>query len=484
MTGDPSSLTLSAAASLLGSGKISSCELSAACLERIERQQPILNTFLTLDPEGALAAATESDARRARGAARGPLDGIPVAHKDLFDRAGRITTAGSILLNDRIPDRTATVLEKLDAAGAIEIGTLGASEFAAGATGHNRHYGDCRNPWDPSRIPGGSSGASAAAVAARQVFAALGTDTGGSVRMPAHFCGTVGLRPTQGRVSRHGVVPRSWSMDSAGPLARTAEDAALVLQAIAGPDSCDPTAEAVPVPDYRATLDAPVDGLRIGVPEQYFFDKVDDSIGNLLDAALEIFAGLGIAVTPLAVPDPSLPFRLALIVLKAEAAAVHEDWIRNRPGDYDHGIREGMEAGLFLSAVDYLRALRQRGPALESWLAGPFSQADVLFTPVLDDPTPTLAESAVTGSDAAAAVMARFGRCTRPFSFLGLPAISIPCGFQPDGMPAGFQLVGRPFEEATLFRLGHAYQQATDWHERAPAIASSETPPNGQARPR
>ena len=288
MTGDPSSLTLSAAASLLGSGKISACELSTACLERIERQQPILNTFLTLDPDGALAAAAESDARRARGAARGPLDGIPVAHKDLFDRAGRITTAGSILLNDRVPNRTATVLERLDAAGAIEIGTLGASEFAAGATGHNRHYGDCRNPWDPSRIPGGSSGASAAAVAARQVFAALGTDTGGSVRMPAHFCGAVGLRPTQGRVSRHGVVPRSWSMDSAGPLARTAEDAALVLQAIAGPDSCDPTAEAVPVPDYRATLDAPVDGLRIGVPEQYFFDEVDDGIGNLLDAALEI----------------------------------------------------------------------------------------------------------------------------------------------------------------------------------------------------
>ena len=484
MTEDPSSLTLSAAASLLGSGKISACELSAACLERIERQQPILNTFLTLDPEGALAAATESDARRARGAARGPLDGIPVAHKDLFDRAGRITTAGSILMNDRVPNRTATVLERLDAAGAIEIGTLGASEFAAGATGHNRHYGDCRNPWDPSRIPGGSSGASAAAVAARQVFAALGTDTGGSVRMPAHFCGTVGLRPTQGRVSRHGIFPRSWSMDSAGPLARTAEDAALVLQAIAGPDTGDPTAEAVPVPNYSAAPGEPVAGLRIGVPTRYFFDEVDDGIRTLLDAALDVFAGLGVAAVPVEVPDPSLPFRLALIVLKAEAAAVHEDWIRNRPGDYDHGIREGMEAGLFLSAVDYLRALRQRGPALENWLAGPFSQADVLFTPVLDDPTPTLAESAVTGSDAAAAVMARFGRCTRPFSFLGLPAISIPCGFQPDGMPAGFQLVGRPFEEATLFRLGHAYQQATDWHERAPAIASSETPPNGQARPR
>ena len=484
MTGNPADLTLSAAAAQLAAGSISAGELAAACLDRIVRQQPVLNTFLTVDAEGACAAAAASDARRARGEALGPLDGIPVAHKDLFDRAGRVTTAGGILLNDRIADDTATVLARLDAAGAVEIGTLGASEFAAGATGHNRHHGDCRNPWDPSRIPGGSSGASAAAVAARQIFASLGTDTGGSVRMPAHFCGAVGLRPTQGRVSRHGIFPRSWSMDTAGPLARTAEDAALLLQIIAGPDPTDPTAEAVPVPEYRAALEEPVDGLRIGVPTRYFFDEVDGGIRALLDAALDAFAGLGVAVTPVDVPDPSVPFRLAVIVLKAEAAAVHEDWMRNRPGDYDHGIREGMETGLSISAVDYLRALRERGPALERWLAGPLSQADTLFTPVLDDPTPTLAESAVADADGAARVMARFGRCTRPFSFLGLPAVSIPCGFQPGGMPAGFQLVGRPFSEATLLRLGHAYQKVTDWTERAPAIASGEAEPNAPARPR
>lgn len=476
MTGNPADLTLSAAAALLGAGGISAVELTDACLDRIERQQPLVNAFLTVDRDGARAAAAASDKRRARGDSRGPLDGIPVAHKDLFDRAGRVTTAGSILLKDRIAQNTATVLAKLDAAGAVEIGTLGASEFAAGATGHNRHYGDCRNPWDPARIPGGSSGASAAAVAARQVFASLGTDTGGSVRMPAHFCGTVGLRPTQGRVSRHGIFPRSWSMDSAGPLARTAEDTALVLQAIAGPDPGDPTAEAVAVPEYGTALGEPVAGLRIGVPTRYFFDEVDSGIRALLDDALEIFAGLGVTVAPVDIPDPSVPFRLALIVLKAEAAAVHEDWIRNRPGDYDRGIREGMEDGLSLSAVDYLRALRERGPALERWLAGPLSQADVLFTPVMDDPTPTLAESAVTGSEDAARVMARFGRCTRPFSFLGLPAMSVPCGFQPDGMPAGFQLIGRPFAERTLLRLGHGYRQATDWHDRAPDIASGDTP--------
>ncbi len=474
MTGNPADLTLSAAAALLGAGGISAVELTDACLDRIERQQPLVNAFLTVDRDGARAAAAASDKRRARGDSGGPLDGIPVAHKDLFDRAGRVTTAGSILLNDRIAQSTATVLAKLDAAGAVEIGTLGASEFAAGATGHNRHYGDCRNPWDPARIPGGSSGASAAAVAARQVFASLGTDTGGSVRMPAHFCGTVGLRPTQGRVSRHGIFPRSWSMDTAGPLARTAEDAALVLQTIAGPDPGDPTAEAVAVPEYGTALGEPVAGLRIGVPTRYFFDEVDSGIRVLLDDALEIFAGLGVTVAPVDVPDPSVPFRLALIVLEAEAAAVHEDWIRNRPGDYDRGIREGMEDGLSLSAVDYLRALRERGPALEHWLAGPLSQADVLFTPVMDDPTPTLAESAVTGSEGAARVMARFGRCTRPFSFLGLPAMSVPCGFQPDGMPAGFQLIGRPFAERTLLRLGHGYRQATDWHNRAPAAVSGE----------
>ena len=484
MTGNPTDLTLSAAAALLRSGGISAGELVAACLDRIERQQPVLNTFLTVDAEGARAAAAVSDARRARGNDRGPLDGIPVAHKDLFDRAGRVTTAGSILLNNRVARGTATVLARLDTAGAIEIGTLAASEFAAGATGHNRHYGDCRNPWNSAYVPGGSSGGSAAAVAARQVFASLGTDTGGSVRLPAHFCGTVGLRPTQGRIGRHGIFPRSWSMDTAGPLARTAEDAALLLQAVAGPDPADPTAETVPVPDYSATLGEPVAGLRIGVPTRYFFDEVDDGIRALLDAAREVFADLGATVAPVEVPDPSVPFGLALIVLKAEAAAVHEDWMRNRPDEYDRGIREGMDAGLSVTAVDYLRALRERGPALGRWLDGPLSQADALFTPVLDDPTPTLAESAVADADGAARVMARFGRCTRPVSFLGLPAISIPCGFQPGGLPTGFQLIGRPFAEGTLLRLGHAFQQATDWHERTPAIVANGNIANGQARPR
>lgn len=402
------------------------------------------------------------------------MDGIPVAHKDLFDRTGRATTAGSIILKDRVADQTATVLRRLDAAGAIEIGTLGASEFAAGATGHNRHYGDCHNPWDLTRIPGGSSGASAAAVAARQVFASLGTDTGGSIRLPAHFCGVVGLRPTLGRVSRHGVFPRSWAMDAIGPITRTAEDAAIVLQAIAGPEPNDLTTESIDVPDYSQALRGALEGLRVGVPGQYFFDVLDEGIRALLEAALSAFAELGLTVVMVDVPDPTLPFGLAQIVAMAEAAAIHEEWIRERPEDYDNGTREVMTTGFLVPAVDYLHAMRNRGPLLDSWLAGPLSNVDVLFTPVMDDPTPTLKESAVTSAETAQRVLARFGRCTRPVSYLGLPAIAVPCGFQADGLPAAFQMIGRPFEEATLLRLAHAYQQTTDWHRHYPSIVDDD----------
>jgi aspartyl-tRNA(Asn)/glutamyl-tRNA(Gln) amidotransferase subunit A len=462
-------LTLDEASSALGSRRVSARELVDACVARIERLQPAINAFLTVDRDAALAATDTADERRRRGAALGPLDGIPVAHKDLFDRAGRVTTAGSIILGDRRAEETATVIARLDRAGAIELGTLNLAEFAAGATGHNRHFGDCRNPWNPDRIPGGSSSGSASAVAGRLVYASLGSDTGGSIRLPAHFSGVVGLRPTQGRVSRSGIFPRSWAMDAAGPLTRTVADAAIVLAAIAGPDPADPTTESIPVEDYRAALDAPVGRLRVGIPESYFFEQVDDGIRRLLDAALETIAGLGVAVAPVTVPDPERPFRLARIIAKAEAAAIHQQWIRQRPGDYDHGIREEMESGLFVSAVDYLDALRARGPVLSEWLDGPFAEADVLFTPVMDDPTPLLSDCAPTSPDAAAKIMARFGRCTRPISYLGLPALAVPCGFQPDGMPAGFQLVGRPFGEADLLRLGHAYQQVTTWHDMDPS---------------
>jgi aspartyl-tRNA(Asn)/glutamyl-tRNA(Gln) amidotransferase subunit A len=460
VTGDPALFSLAQAAMALRDGVVGARALTEACLDRIDRLQPHLNAFLTVDAEGAMAAADAADARRAQGRARGPLDGIPVAHKDLFHRAGRVTTAGSIILRGAPAAETATVLTRLNAAGAVELGTLNLSEFAAGATGHNRHYGDCRNPWDLERTPGGSSSGCGAAVAARLVFGALGSDTGGSIRIPAY-----------GRVSRFGVVPRSWSADTVGPLTRTVEDAALLLGAVAGPDPDDPSAEAVPVDDYTAGLETPLRGRRIGVPFNYFFDLVEDGVRARLDAALDVFRGLGAELVDCAVPDPETPFRLAQIVAKAEAAAIHGAWIRTRAKDYDHGIREEMEAGLLISAEQYLQALRHRGPILQRWLDGPLAQVDLLLTPVYEYATPTMAACAPTSGEAAARIMATFGRCTRPISYLGLPALSVPCGFQDDGLPCAFQLVARPFAEALVLNAGHLYQRATGWHDRMPALA-------------
>ena len=467
---NPCDLSLAAASAALRARHCSAVELTEAFLARARVATAALNCFLTLDDAGALAAARASDARRAAGNEIGRLDGIPLAHKDLFDRAGAVTGFGARLLAGRVATATATVLGRLDRAGAIDGGRLHLAEFAAGATGHNRHHGDCRNPWDRARTPGGSSSGSAVAVAARAVWASLGSDTGGSIRLPAHFCGVTGLRPTYGRVSRAGVLARSWSQDCIGPLARTVEDAALLFGAIAGADPDDPTAETVPVPDCGAALARPIRGLRIGVPENAFFDDIDPGIARLLDDALAALRRAGAEIVRVAVPDPARYFGLALIVAKAEAAALHQSHIRERPGDFDHGIREEMEGGFFVPAVDYIQALRHRGALLREFLAAAFARADALFTPVYDRPTPSLADCAPLSGERAQRVMATFGKYTRPFSYLGLPALAVPCGFQADGMPAAFQLVGRPFDEATLFALGHAYQRDTAWHERAPVL--------------
>lgn len=470
MDESPALWSLSEAAACLRDRRISARELVEACCARIERHGAGLNCFLSLDRAGALKRAEASDRRRAVGKSLGALDGIPVAHKDLFDRAGRVTTAGSIILADRTAPGTATVLTRLDNAGAIELGTLHTSEFAAGATGHNRHYGDCRNPWDRSRVPGGSSGGSAAAIAARLTFGSLGSDTGGSIRLPAHFCGVTGLRPSQGRVSRAGVIARSWSADAIGPLARSAEDVAHILQAIAGADADDPSAAQVAVPSYTQGLDRPLKGVRLGVPGNFFFDRLDPAIGDLLDHAIAVLGRLGADIAPVAVSDPQSLFTLAEIILKAEAASLHETWLKEQRANYDHGIAEQIEAGALIPATQYLQAKRHRAARTQDFVAEVFTKVDILFTPVYEYPTPALADCAPQSAEMAATIMATFGRCTRPFSYLGLPALAVPCGFQPDGLPAGFQLVGRPFDEALLLNAGHRYQAETDWRDRAPDL--------------
>ena len=470
-------LSLTEAAARIRARRVSASDLVEACLERAAAWQPAINCFLALDRGGARAAARAADAQCAAGAAVGPLHGVPLAHKDLFARAGRKLTAGSIIL-DEIPAVTATALSRLDAAGALDLGPLNLSEFAAGATGHNRHYGACRNPWRTERIPGGSSGGSAAAVAARLVFGSLGTDTGGSLRLPAHFCGVATLRPTMGRVSRAGVFPRAWSMDAVGPIARHVEDLTSLLQVIAGPDPADATTAAVPVPDYRAALALPIEGLRIGIPRRFFFDRVERGIANLIDDARAAFERLGARVAAIEIPDPVPLFESALILAKVEAAAIHRRWIEARPGDYDHGTVDGIEGGFAIKAVDYAESLEARGPARREWLTTAFAAADLVLTPVYEHATPTLAETDPSRPGAMDAMLASFGRCSRVFSYLGFPALALPCGFQPDGMPAALQLVARPFEEGLLLRAGHRYQQATDWHRRLPPapVSQSERP--------
>jgi len=461
-------LTLAEAAARVRAREISAGDLVDACLDRIAAHNPRLNCFLEVAAASARAAAAAADRALARGETLGALHGVPLAHKDLFDRVERPATAAAKIHRADGPPRTATALARLDAAGAIDLGPLHLAEFAAGATGHNVHVGACFNPWDPARTPGGSSTGSAVAVAARLAFGSLASDTGGSIRLPAHFCGVVGLRPTYGRVSRAGVMARAWSLDAVGPIARTVEDAAILLGAIAGGDAADPTTEDIAVPGYAAALAQSLEGVRIGVPRNFFYDRLAPSIGAALEASLAVYRDLGAAIVPVDVPDIDRAFTLAQIVAKAEAAALHEPWIKGRADDYAPGIRSEMEAGLLLPAVRYIEALRHRGPLLAAFLRV-FERVDLLHTPIYDDPTPAMAALDPQSTTVASHVMATFGRLARPFSYLGVPALVVPCGFA-DGMPVGFQLVGRPFDEARLLNAGHRYQRATDWHRRAPPL--------------
>ena len=429
----------------------SAADVTRECLQRLERLQPILRCAIRIDAEGAMAAAREADRRMARDDPLGPLHGVPLAHKDIFERTGRPMTCGSKILASNVPTRTATLLQRLDAAGAIDLGTLNMAEFAAGGTGHNTHWGDCVNPWNTAYTPGGSSSGSAAAVAARAVFGALGTDTGGSVRWPAALCGITGLRPTTGRISLDGVFPRAWSIDTAGPMARTAEDCALLFAAIAG-ESVD---LAVP--------------FRIGVVRGPWRENVTDEHAAALEASIAVFRALGASVVAVDLPDPDLAFRLGDVVVKSEAAALHEAWLRERPGDYAPGIRQQLEAGLAISAPRYVEAVRAK-PSIQGEYLAAFNGVDVLHVAAYPFPSPTMADCAPTTPGAVKAFWAAYPRFTRPFSYVGLPVLAMPCGFAASGVPIGCQLVGRPYEEERLLAAAHAYQNATDWHRAAPKL--------------
>lgn len=472
---DWTSQDLTAVAAAIADGRVSSVEVTDACLARIDAWQPVLNAFIRLDRDSALATARERDRERAAGRLRGPLHGVPLAHKDMFYRHGKVSTGGSAIRRDWIADRTATAMARLDASGAIDLGTLNMAEFAAGPTGHNVHFGDCRNPWDPARVTGGSSSGSAASVAARLAFGALGSDTGGSIRMPASICGVVGMKATYGRVSRYGALPRAWSMDHIGPLTRSVVDNARLLSIVAGADQNDSSTIAQPVPDYEAALDRPVGGLRIGVPADAALDGVDGAVLAAMAQARRELERLGLRATTVAMPDLRPLFDIAETITKSEAAAMHRAWLETRPQDYSNQVRWRIEAGFLIPATQYIDALRLRTHHTATFLATTMDGIDALLLPAMAFATPTRAETDVERQPGATAlaILAGFSRFTRPFNLLGLPALSLPCGFDARRLPIGLQLIGRPFTEAMLYAIGHAYQAVTDHHRAAPMLPAT-----------
>ncbi len=452
-------LTIAAAGRLLRSAGTTSIALTQACLDRIAAVEPHLNAFITLTREQALETAAVADRDLASGVDRGPLHGIPIGIKDLCATAGIRTTAGSRILGDWVPDEDATVVAKLREAGAVSLGKLNLHEFAYGTTSNNQWYGPVRNPWNTERHPGGSSGGSGATVAAGACFGAIGTDTGGSIRMPAALCGTVGLMPTTGLVSRAGVVPLSWTLDHIGPLTRTVEDAALFLNAIVGFDERDSSSAQTPAGfDATAQLGRDLRGVRAGVARSQWA-RCEPEVAAAVDAALGVLAGQGAEIRDIAIPTLDAGFRST--VLASEAAAYHAAWLRERPMDYGDEIRPLLLNGLTIPAHEYLNDMRLRAEFIAE-VREIMRTVDVIVSPTCErvaNPIADLKDGAY-----------RYSVLTAPWDHTGQPSMSVPCGFGAGQMPVGLMLTGRPFEEALLCRVGHAYEQASPWKDMWPPI--------------
>ena len=449
-------MTIREAASALRERRLSSVELARHALERIERLNPKLNAFITLTPESALQRARLADAELAAGRDRGPLHGIPIAHKDLFYTRGVRTTGGSKVYERFVPDYDAYVVEKLDAAGAVSLGKLNMHELAFGITSGNPHFGPVRNPWNPEHIPGGSSGGSAAAVASEMVFAATASDTGGSIRIPASLCGTVGLKPTYGRVSRFGTLPLAFSLDHMGPLARTVRDAALVLNAIAGYDPRDPASAERPVEDFVPEAGCAVRGLRIGVPEAFFFERLDPEVESAVRAAVGRAETLGATIRIVRLPDMAALNAIAQVIQLSEVAAVLEPHVGNR-AQFGADVLALVDQGRLLPATDYINAQRlRRQHQLE--FRRIWEEVDCMVTPTTPIPAPPIGATSVRVAGRDEEVRPTLTRLVRGFNFLGLPALSIPCGQTARGLPIGLQLAGPPFQESRILRVGAALE--------------------------
>ena len=458
-------LPLLEVAEQIRSRQISPVEVTERVLARIDALDDTLNAFVTVLAEQARHEAREAEREIMAGHYRGPLHGVPVSIKDLFATHGIRTTAGSRVLANHVPDHDATVVERLRTAGAIVVGKTNMLEFAYAAV--HPDYGPTPNPWDPARSSSGSSSGSAVAVATGMGYVSIGSYTGGSIRLPAAYCGIVGLKPTYGRVSRHGGVPVSWSADHFGPMTRTAGDAAALLGAIAGEDPRDPTSGQAPVPDYVAELDRGVASKRIGISERYLRRNVDPAVLVLVERAIASLEGLGATIEEIALPPPSEAVSALLAILMPEAAVYHLPWLREQPESYSSAVRERLELGAVTPAVSYIQGQQVRRRLIDAFLAA-MEPVDLLVTPTGPTAATLLDGDLITGDEADPQVLAALIHFSGPFNLTGFPAVSIPCGFTPGGLPVGVQLIGKPWQEGTLLAAAHAYEQSTDWHRRLP----------------
>jgi aspartyl-tRNA(Asn)/glutamyl-tRNA(Gln) amidotransferase subunit A len=451
------------AAAAVKSGAVSPVELTRACLERIERFEPVLHSFVFVDSNRALQAARAAEQEIKAGRYRGALHGIPIAIKDNYDTVGVATRNGSQVFADRMPEQDATTWVRLRDAGAVLLGKTTMSEAAWGVD-----FPPVRNPWDVRRNPGLSSGGSGAAVGARLCFMAMGSDTGGSIRIPAGLSGVVGLKATYGRVPRTGVMPHTWSLDHAGPLTRRVEDAALVLGVIAGHDPNDVGSAAVPVVDYLSDLKRGLDGMRIGLPREHFSDRMEPRVETAFRQAVRDLEKAGAHVKHVSIPHMAGALGAILVTEMASVTAWHDKYLKQpeRRAKYTPEVRALMDAGKFIFATDFLKAQRLRRVLVDEVRAA-FEGIDVLATPTLPLCAWDVADSHVQIAEQPEHVLHACWRYTYPWNLTGLPALSVPCGFG-DGLPVGLQLVGRPFDEATILRAGHGYQEATRWHEMRP----------------
>ena len=454
---------------LVQNKEISPVEIIEAHLTRIDATEPVLNSFITLLADEARGAALQAEKDIQAGRYKGPLHGIPVALKDLYNTGGVRTTSGSRIFDNFIPTEDCTVAAKFQQAGAILVGKLNMHPFAYGPTGENLDYGHMHNPWNPDMVTGGSSGGSGSAAAAGQCTITTGSDTGGSIRIPAALCGIVGLKPTYGLVSRHGLTPLSWSLDHPGPMTRTVEDAAITMNVIAGHDPKDVASAKVDIPDYTSALSGDIKGLRIGIVKEYFETPLDPQVRKAVMDAIGLLESMGAEVKEVSYPMFNQSQAISSTVLMSEATAYHRDLLEKDGHQIYEPVRQRLEAGLFISAAEYLRAQQAR-TIFDNQGRSLLDDVDLLAGPTEPVTAPRIMASKVMAGEQEVGVVGALTQYTRPYNINGFPAISVPCGFSDENMPIGLQLAGKPFDELTVLRAAHAYEQTTDWHTRRPPV--------------